>query len=97
MMEWNDEVNLDDPDNPEWTAADFARARPSIEVLPREVYEAVTRRPGGRPIKPVAERKRHVSLRLQPSLIEAARATGPGWQRRAEQALRREFMGEAHG
>ncbi len=73
----------------------FRARTPGTEVLPTEVYEATTRRPAGRLIKPVAERKRQVSLRLEPSLIEAARATGPGWQRRAEEALRREFMGDA--
>jgi len=31
-----------DPDNPEWTAEDFARARPASEVLPPEVYAALT-------------------------------------------------------
>ena len=85
------EVNLDDPDNPEWTEADFARARPASEVIGEKAAAMLIRRPG-RPTKPAAERKRHVSLRLPPDLIDAARATGPGWQSRAEEALRREFQ-----
>ena len=85
------EVNLDDPDNPEWTGADFTRARPTAEVIGEEAAALLVRRPG-RPAKPAAERKRHVSLRLPPDLIDAARATGPGWQSRAEEALRREFL-----
>ena len=28
-----------DPDNPEWTAEDFAQARPAIEVLPELVED----------------------------------------------------------
>ena len=85
------EVNLDDPDNPEWTAEMFAMARPTAEVIGEKAAAMLIRRPG-RPIKPVAERKRHVSLRLPPDIIDAARATGPGWQSRAEEALRREFQ-----
>jgi uncharacterized protein (DUF4415 family) len=34
-----DPIQFDD-DNPEWTAADFARARPAHEVLPPEVLKA---------------------------------------------------------
>jgi hypothetical protein len=37
-------VDLDDPDNPEWTEEDFRRARPASEVLPREIVEALTRK-----------------------------------------------------
>jgi len=33
---------LVDDENPEWTAEDFARARPAREVLPPEVYAALT-------------------------------------------------------
>jgi len=31
-----------DPDNPEWTDEDFARARPAREVLPPALYAALT-------------------------------------------------------
>ena len=37
-----DDVDIDDPDNPEWTEEDFARARPFKEVFP-DLYEAMTR------------------------------------------------------
>jgi hypothetical protein len=40
-----DEPDLDDPDNPEWTAEDFARARPASEVLPPEVIAAFGKAP----------------------------------------------------
>jgi uncharacterized protein (DUF4415 family) len=33
-----------DPDNPEWTDEDFARARPAKDVLPPELYEALVKR-----------------------------------------------------
>lgn len=37
------------------------------------------------------DRKTRLSMRLSPRVIEAMRASGPGWMRRAEDALRREF------
>ena len=36
-------------DNPEWTEADFARARPAATMLPPEVVAAFARNKGGRP------------------------------------------------
>jgi uncharacterized protein (DUF4415 family) len=48
----------------------------------------------GRPPKPEAERKEMVSIRLSPEVIEWLRASGPGWQTRIEDLLRRE-MGTA--
>jgi hypothetical protein len=33
-----------DPDCPEWTAEDFACARPAKDVLPPELYEALVKR-----------------------------------------------------
>ena len=76
-----------DDDNPEWTDEDFARAKPAAEVLPLEVIAAFGRT-RGRPTKPEAARKRSVSLRLSPDVLDALRASGPGWQTRAEDMLR---------
>ena len=45
----------------------------------------------GRPPKPEGERKVLVSLRLAPDIVEWFRATGPGWQSRIEELLRREI------
>jgi len=56
-------------------------------VLPPELLDNLIRG-RGRPIKPVAIRKRNVSLRLSPDVLDALRASGPGWQTRAEQMLR---------
>jgi uncharacterized protein (DUF4415 family) len=77
-----------DPDNPEWTAEDFARARPAKDILPPALYAEPTapkrvRGPGVRP------RKAQVTLRLDQDVIEGLRATGSGWQVRANEALRR--------
>lgn len=86
-------IRLDDMENPEWTEADFARARPAGEVLGKASATALVRG-RGRPPKPAEERKRQVTLRMAPDVIEAARASGRGWQVRAEKALRHEFLGE---
>lgn len=80
-----------DKDNAVWTKADFARAKPASEVLGPDAAAALVR-PRGRPAKAPDERKRQVTMRLSPDVLKAARATGPGWQTRADAALRREFV-----
>jgi uncharacterized protein (DUF4415 family) len=75
----------DDPDNPTWTAEDFARARPGAEVLPPDVVAAFGK-PRGRP-KAVAP-KVAVKLRLDPDVVAAFKATGAGWQTRINTSLR---------
>jgi uncharacterized protein (DUF4415 family) len=63
---------------PEWSAEDFVRA----EV--REGARLVRR---GRP--PLEHPKQAVKLRLDPDVLERWRASGPGWQTRMNEALRR--------
>jgi len=75
----------EDPDNPEWTEDDFAKARPFAEVFP-ELAESI-RRARGRPA--VEQPKRQISLRLDPDVIDAFKATGKGWQGRINAALRK--------
>ncbi len=78
-----------DDENPEWTEADFARARPATEVLPAEVIAAFGKGKRGRPVgttKPNA--KKSITLRLDPDVLAAWRATGPGWQARMNDVLR---------
>lgn len=80
------EPYLDDPDNPEWTTADFARAQAEEARLPPEV-QALLKRPRGRPL---SERpKVEVKLRLDPEVVERFKAEGPGWQTRMNLALRK--------
>jgi uncharacterized protein (DUF4415 family) len=78
-------------ENPEWTTADFKRAQPASEVL-GEALAAALIRPRGRPALTEAERKAKVNIRLSPDVIAALRATGTGWQTRADQALRKAFV-----
>jgi uncharacterized protein (DUF4415 family) len=76
-----------DAENPEWTEADFRRARPALEVLPKEVVEAIRRYRGQRgPQKNPT--KELISLRVDRDVAAAYRASGPGWQTRANEALR---------
>jgi uncharacterized protein (DUF4415 family) len=76
-----------DPENPEWTEADFAAAK-GPEALPPKMLAAFpnTKASGGRP---PGSNKRAVSIRLDKDVLEKFRATGPGWQSRINDALKR--------
>jgi uncharacterized protein (DUF4415 family) len=69
--------------NPEWTAADFAAAKPFAAVFP-ELAAAEQRRRRG-PQK--APTKRMVSLRLDGEVLARWRASGKGWQSRINDTL----------
>jgi uncharacterized protein (DUF4415 family) len=71
-------------DNPQWTKADFARAKPFAEAMPEL---AASIRKGRGPNK--APTKKLVSLRLSPDVLDHFKATGPGWQSKIDDALRR--------
>ena len=78
-----------DDDNPEWTEEDFAIAtsfEPSIKAsdLTPEILANVARRG---PQK--APTKVPVSLRLSSDVVKHFRDTGPGWQSRIDEALRK--------
>ena len=77
-----------DPDNPEWTDEDWARARPTREVFP-DLVEA-WHRSRGKQKKPT---KVLVSLRLDSDVVETLRATGKGWQSRANDMLKKAVLG----
>jgi uncharacterized protein (DUF4415 family) len=71
-------------DNPQWTKADFAKAKPFAEAMP-ELAASV--RKGRGPNK--APTKRLVSLRLSPDVLDHFKAKGPGWQSKIDDALRK--------
>ncbi|BDL37711.1 MULTISPECIES: BrnA antitoxin family protein [Methylorubrum] len=73
-----------DPDNPEWTEADFRSAVPFEQAFP--VLAEKLRRTRGPQSAPT---KQLVSLRLDQDVLLRFRATGPGWQSRMNEALRR--------
>jgi uncharacterized protein (DUF4415 family) len=64
-----------DPDSKPLTEAEWKAAKPHARI--------------GRP--PKAAPKVAVKLRLDPDLLEVLRATGPGWQTRANRILRERF------
>ena len=73
-------------DNPEWTEADFKQALEEEHLLPPDI-QALVKRPRGRPKMETA--KVQVKLRLDPDVVSAFKANGPGWQTRINEALRR--------
>ncbi|MGN6424032.1 MAG: BrnA antitoxin family protein [Asticcacaulis sp.] len=73
-----------DPDAPEASNEDLARARPFADAFP-QLAESARRR--GRPA--VAEAKQLISLRLDAEVIRRLRATGRGWQSRVNDTLKK--------
>lgn len=88
---------LIDDENPAWTAADIAKARPAREVLPK-IFSAKAAqtmlKPRGRP--PVEHPKERINIRLSHEVVEYFKSAGAGWQTRIDSALR-EFIHEHPG
>jgi len=76
--------HLIDDDAPELDEAFFKRAKPAREVM-SEAAQA-TFKPRGRPKAQAA--KVAVKLRLDPDVLSAFKASGPGWQTRINATLR---------
>ena len=74
-----------DDDNPEWTEQDFKDARPPHEVLSPEILKAFPRTRG--PQK--TPTKVPVNIRLSQDVVDHYKATGPGWQSRIDEALKK--------
>lgn len=73
---------LIDDENPEWTDAMFAAARPAAEVL-GEAFMAKARRGRPKSLAPKAE----VKIRIDAQVAQHLRASGPGWQTRVNAEL----------
>ena len=82
MNKHTEEVN--DPDNPEWTKEKFARAI-RFKDLPESLQRTLSKPKRGPQRAPT---KVLVSMRLSRDVVEGLRATGAGWQVRADEALR---------
>lgn len=78
QADW-DEVS----DNPKLTAEEIATLRPAREVP--EVFNLLPKRGRGRPAQ--ADAKVSLTLRIDPTLLNAYRATGAGWQVRMQEVL----------
>lgn len=74
--------------SPELTEQELIRAKPFIEVFPMLAAKLETiQRLRGRP--KVDAPKVSTTLRLDPDVVTYFRSTGPGWQSRINEALRR--------
>jgi uncharacterized protein (DUF4415 family) len=83
-MRGKQEYGVPDEENPEWTAEDFAAAKPFAAVFPDLAAKEVARRGRGPQKRPT---KQMVSLRLDVAVLEQWRATGKGWQGRMNATL----------
>jgi uncharacterized protein (DUF4415 family) len=87
-MKKKPDPELVDAENPEWTSEMFARAKPAAEVFPDLVDYSEKRKRGQRgPQK--APVKKPIKLRVDHDVLARYRASGPGWQSRMNEALRR--------
>jgi uncharacterized protein (DUF4415 family) len=77
-------VDAPDAENPQWTKQDIASAVP-LSGLPASMQRVIANRRRGAQKAP---KKVAISIRLAPDLVAALRASGDGWQGRAEGALR---------
>jgi len=73
-----------DPYNPEWTVEDFARARPADE-LPDAIAAFFPKTRGAQK----APKKVAVSIRLSAEVVDYFKASGPGWQKRIDETLKK--------
>jgi uncharacterized protein (DUF4415 family) len=78
---------VDPDDAPEWTQQQFDRAEVAVGGKVIAPAQGTLTRPRGRPKK--ADAKVHIHIRLSPQVLGHFRATGPGWQRRIDEVLRR--------
>ena len=75
-----------DPDNPEWTAQDLARALPAAQFFSPETYaQLCAQRVRGPKNKPL---KVPTTIRFDADVLAALKASGRGWQTRVNQAMR---------
>jgi len=78
---------VDPDDAPEWTQQQFDRAEVAIDGEVIRPAQGTLTRPRGRPRK--ADAKVHIHIRLSPQVLGHFRASGPGWQTRIDEVLRR--------
>ncbi|MGJ0395502.1 MAG: BrnA antitoxin family protein [Methylocystis sp.] len=71
---------LTDAENPEFEAEAIARGRPAKDVLPGELYAALTQRKG----ETVS-----VTLDVDRSVLERFQSAGPNWRERMNEALKK--------
>lgn len=75
-------------DNPEITDEQWATARPLVEAMP-ELVEAMRKRRARERGPQKAPTKEQIALRVDRDVLDSYRASGPGWQRRMNDVLRK--------
>jgi uncharacterized protein (DUF4415 family) len=80
-------VWVDPDDAPEWTRQQFDRAEVAIAGEVLNPAQGTLTRPRGRPRK--LDAKVHLHIRLSPQVLGFFRSTGPGWQTRIDEVLRK--------
>jgi uncharacterized protein (DUF4415 family) len=78
------QADWDEVSSPELTDDQLAQMRPAAEALPELVAALRQQR-----VRQKAPSKSLFSLRVDGDVLEAYRATGPGWQSRMNDALRK--------
>ena len=77
-------------ENPEWTAADWLKAKKAADI---PALRGVLKRTRG---QQKAATKDKISIRLSRDVVAALRADGKGWQSRADDILREHVLKNAH-
>jgi uncharacterized protein (DUF4415 family) len=77
----------------ELTIKDIRAMRPMDEVLPAELVEIIRNRKRGERGPQKAPTKQQVTLRLDRDVLDRFRSTGPGWQSRINDALKKARVG----
>jgi uncharacterized protein (DUF4415 family) len=75
-----------DADNPEWTREKFARSKRLADIPELRALINKGRGPQKTPTREL------ISIRVPGEVVAAMRASGPGWQTRASEALRQAFL-----
>ncbi|CAN5308882.1 BrnA antitoxin family protein [soil metagenome] len=73
-------------DSPELSDAQIAKGKPFVQALP-EAARKILKKLAGRP--KLAAPKQAISIRLDPGVVEKFKATGPKWQSRINDVLKR--------
>jgi len=89
-----EDVEIDDPDNPEWTREMFRKARPMTDfpemlagLLEASEKLRAQKRARGRPR--LEHPKIQVTLRLDHEIVSGFKEDGPGWQGRMNEELKK--------
>lgn len=76
------------------TREDIRAMRPAAEILPPELLAVLPKRKPGQRGPQRTPVKKKISLRVDAEVLAYYRATGPGWQTRVNEALKKAAFGK---